>query len=66
MTPLSNSQGTVDACTVSGSGNDLTLIVTITPKAAFVSGTKKNVYQYGLDISNTNTGWKDKGDWTIN
>jgi hypothetical protein len=43
----------------------LTITWSFTPSAAFVSGTKKNVYMKALDFSNSTVGWTDKGDWTV-
>ena len=62
---LTNSQGILDCglTTVSGSGNDLTVNWTITPKASF-AGTK-HLYLYARDNADLTAGWEDKGDWTI-
>jgi len=64
---LTNTQGTLNcaATTVGGSGNYLLINWNITPKAAFVSATKRNIYLYARDMSNLTAGWTDKGDWTI-
>jgi len=64
---LSNTQGTLNCrtTTVTGSGNDLTVTWSITPKAAFVSTTKNNLYLFARDFSNAEVGWKKKGNWTI-
>jgi len=64
---LTNTRGTLNcaATTVAGSGNYLAVNWNITPKAAFVSVTKKNLYLYARDMSNVTVGWTDRGDWTI-
>ena len=65
---LSNSQGTLDclATSVSGSGNDLTVNWSITPKTAFASSVHKNLYMQARDLAgNATPKWTDKGDWTI-
>ena len=64
---LTNTRGTLNcgATTVIGSGNNLTVNWNITPKAAFASATKKNLYLYARDLSNATAGWTDRGDWTI-
>jgi hypothetical protein len=64
---LTNTQGTLNcaATTVSGSVNSLTVNWTITPSAAFVSATKRNIFLYARDMSNATAGWTDKGDWTV-
>ena len=64
---LTNAQGSLNcaATTVAVSGNNLTIKWNITPSAAFVAATKKNVYTYVRDMSNLTAGWTDKGDWTI-
>ncbi len=64
---LTNAQGSLNcaATTVAVSGNNLTINWNITPSAAFVSATKKNLYMKVSDMSNLTAGWTDKGDWTI-
>jgi hypothetical protein len=64
---LTNSQGTLNCLltSVGGSGNDLTIDWSITPKLAFASTTAKNVYTHVKDNSNVQVGWFDKGDWTV-
>jgi hypothetical protein len=64
---LTNSQGSLNCqpTTVDGSGNDLTIGWSITPKIAFTSTTPKNIYTHVKDNSNVQVGWVDKGDWTI-
>jgi hypothetical protein len=60
---LQNSQCSINAAAswVSGSGNNLTLNVALTFKPAF-SGTK-NIYMDAYD--GTDSGWQQKGTWTI-
>jgi len=64
-TKLTNSQGSIDcaATTVTGVGNDLTVVWRVTPTGTF-TGTK-NVYLNVRDNASATTGWADKGDWTI-
>ena len=65
---LTNTKGVLKcaATTVTVSGNNLTVSWNIKPNSAFASATKKNLYMFARDMSNATTGWKDKGDWTIN
>jgi hypothetical protein len=49
------------ASSVSGSGNNLTLNIALTFKPAF-SGAK-NIYMDAYD--GTESGWQQKGSWTI-
>ena len=64
---LTNSQGTLNCAdsSVVVSGNDLTVTWSITPKAAFISATAKNIYAAAMDNTTAKVGWVDKGDWTI-
>ena len=64
---LANTRGTLNcgATTVTGSANNLTINWNITPKAAYTSATKRNLYLHARDMSNATAGWTDKGDWTI-
>jgi len=50
--------------TVSGSGTTLTITWNITFKPTFIGA--KNTYLYVKDNSLANTGWIQKGTWTIN
>jgi imidazole glycerol phosphate synthase subunit HisF len=61
---LQNSQCSLNlaTATVVPSGNTLTLNVTLTFKPAF-SGAK-NVYLHAVDISGSNSGWRQLGAWT--
>ncbi len=62
---LRNSQCSVYAAGTSVllNGNSLTLNVAITFNPAF-SGAK-NIYMYSADISGSNTGWLQRGGWTV-
>jgi hypothetical protein len=64
---LTNSQGSLNcaASSATGAGNDLTVVWSLTPKAAFVSATPKNIFTHAKDTANVMAGWTDKGDWTI-
>jgi uncharacterized repeat protein (TIGR01451 family) len=64
---LTNSQGTVNCASsaASGLGNDLTLTLNITPKAAFASATAKKVYTYAIDYGALTVGWTQKETWTV-
>ena len=44
-------------------GNTLTLNVTVTFQPAF-SGAK-NIYLYAVDVSGSNSGWQQRGAWTV-
>ncbi|MCW5979222.1 MAG: SBBP repeat-containing protein [Bryobacteraceae bacterium] len=62
---LQNSQCILNAQTssVSGSGVTLTLNLSITFKPAFL-GSKK-AYMYAIDATNLNSGWQQRGTWTV-
>jgi hypothetical protein len=62
---LQNSQCTVDSGTssASGTGNNLTLNLSLTFKQAF--GGAKNVYMQVMDISNTVAPWQALGSWNV-
>jgi hypothetical protein len=62
---LENSQCTLNGSnsTASGSGNSLTVTVSLTFKAAFAGS--KNIYVYGFAASGLNSGWQSRGTWTV-
>ncbi len=62
---LQNSQCalSVGSSTVDVSGNALTLNLAVSFKAAY-AGTK-NLYMFASSATGTNTGWVDRGDWTV-
>jgi hypothetical protein len=65
---LTNSQGSLRCLqtTVSGSGNVLTVKWNIVPKAAFASGTPKELRMTATDDAGYSSGSMVKGDWTVN
>ena len=62
---ISNSQCIVDtgASSASGSGNNLTLNLTVTFKPGFIGA--KNVYMEVFNNANVSSGWQSKGTWTV-
>jgi Zn-dependent metalloprotease len=62
---LQNNQCSVNlaSSSVALSGNTLTLNLAMTFKSAF--GGAKNVYMYATNASGSNSGWQDRGDWTV-
>jgi hypothetical protein len=64
-TTLHNSQCSLNVATTSVglSGNTLTLTLPMTFQPSF--GGAKNIYMYAGDISGTNTGWQQRGTWTV-
>jgi hypothetical protein len=62
---LQNSQCSVSLAqsSVSVNGTTLTLNLAVTFKPAF-AGTK-NIYMYGTNAGNVNSGWQTRGSWTI-
>jgi hypothetical protein len=64
-TLLQNSQCAVSLSGSSAtfSGNSLTLNLAMTFSAAY-SGAK-NIYMYAQNDANQNSGWQDRGDWTV-
>jgi probable HAF family extracellular repeat protein len=64
-TTLQNSQCAIDvgASSAVTSGNTLTFNLAMTFKPAF--GGAKNVYMYAANRSGANSGWNDRGDWTV-
>jgi len=62
---LQNNQCSVNLAGSSASlvGNALTLNLAMTFKPAF--GGAKNVYMYGTNAGGSNSGWQDRGDWTV-
>jgi hypothetical protein len=64
-TTLQNSQCSVNtvASSVALNGNTLTLNLAITFKPAFAGA--KNIYLYGADVSGSNSGWQQRGTWTV-
>ena len=64
-TTLQNTQCSLNvaAMTLSLSGNTLTLNLPITFLPAYVGG--KNIYLYAADVSGANSGWQQRGTWTV-
>jgi Zn-dependent metalloprotease len=64
-TTLQNSQCAIAVGTsgASPSGNTLTVNLAMTFKAAF--GGAKNIYMYAANATGANSGWQDRGDWTV-
>jgi hypothetical protein len=64
-TTLQNSQCSLNVATATAasSGNNLTLNVTITFKPGFAGA--KNVYLHSVDVSGANSGWQERGSWTV-
>jgi hypothetical protein len=64
-TTLQNSQCsvTVGATTVVLNGNTLTLNLAMTFKPAYAGA--KNVYMFASDASGSNSGWQQRGTWTV-
>jgi hypothetical protein len=62
---LQNSQCAValGSSTAAPSGNTLTLTLAMTFKSAFAG--MKNIYMYGQNGTGANSGWQDRGDWTV-
>ncbi len=62
---LKNSQCTLNvaATTAAVSGNTLTLNVAMTFQPAYAA--TKNIYLYAVDISGANSGWQQRGTWTV-
>jgi len=62
---LQNSQCSLNAAstTVTLSGNTLTLNLPLMLKAAYAGA--MNVYMFATDVSGANTGWQERGTWTI-
>ena len=63
--PVSNSQCTIGGpgASATTNGNQLTLTLPVTFKAAFAGA--RNVYVYVDDSANLNSGWQTKGSWTV-
>ena len=64
-TTLQNSQCSVNAATaaVAFSGNTVTLQVTVAFNQAFAGA--KNIYLHSVDEAGSNSGWQQRGGWTI-
>ncbi len=64
-TTLQNSQCSLNlaAASVAQSGNTMTVNLTITFTSAYAGA--KNIYMYAADISGANTGWLQRGSWTV-
>ena len=64
-TTLQNSQCSVNlaATSVNSSSDNLTLNLPMTFLAAFAGA--KNIYMYAADVSGSNTGWIQRGTWTV-
>ena len=62
---LQNSQCAVSlgGSSVTASGNNLTLNLAMTFKAAYAGA--KNVYMYAQNVSDVNSGWQTRGTWTV-
>jgi hypothetical protein len=62
---VSNNQCIVDggASSASGSGNNLTLNLTVTFKQGFIGA--KNVYMQVFNNASVSSGWQSKGSWTV-
>ena len=53
----------VASSTVSGAGTTLTLTLAVSFKSIF--GGPKNVYLYAVDVLGLNSGWQQRGSWTV-
>jgi hypothetical protein len=64
-TTLQNSQCSVNMATttVTLNGNALTMNLPMTFKPAYAGA--KNIYMYDSDVSAANSGWQQKGAWTV-
>ena len=64
-TTLQNSQCSLNVAETSVilSGNNLTLNLAMTFEAAYAG--VKNIYLYAADASGSNTGWQQRGTWTV-
>jgi hypothetical protein len=64
-TTLQNAQCAiaVGSSAASPAGNTLTLTLAMTFKTAF--GGAKNAYMYTVNLMGANSGWHDRGDWTV-
>jgi imidazole glycerol phosphate synthase subunit HisF len=64
-TTLENSQCSLSAATATVvlSGDTLTLNVTVTFQSAFAGA--KNVYLHAVDAGGNNSGWDERGSWTV-
>ncbi len=64
-TTLQNNQCSIALASsgASPSGNTLTVNLAVTLKPAF--GGAKNIYMYAANASGGNSGWQDRGDWTV-
>jgi hypothetical protein len=64
-TTLQNSQCSLNAAgtSVSLNGNTLTLNLAMTFQLSFAGA--KNVYMYSADVSGSNSGWLQRGAWTV-
>jgi hypothetical protein len=64
-TTLQNSQCSLNVATssVTLNGNTLTLNLAMTFQPAFAGA--KNIYLYAADVSGPNTGWQQRGTWTV-
>jgi Beta-propeller repeat len=64
-TTLQNSQCSVNvaAATLALSGNALTLSLPLTFRPGFAGA--KNIYLYASDQSGSNSGWQQRGTWTV-
>src|SRR5207248_454530 len=62
---VQNSQCVVNGAqtSASGSGNTLTLNLSLNFKSTFVGG--KNIYGWAQDNGNANSGWQPIGTWTV-
>ncbi|MBI3473450.1 MAG: matrixin family metalloprotease, partial [Candidatus Solibacter usitatus] len=62
---LQNSQCAIDAgaSSASGAGNNLTLVLSLSFKAAFAGG--KNIYMGALNSVGLFSGWQTRGTWTV-
>jgi hypothetical protein len=48
---------------VTKNGNTFTWNLAMTFQAAYAGA--KNIYMYGADVSGANTGWQQRGTWTV-
>jgi len=54
---------TLASAAVSGSGTTLTLDLAVSFKSVF--GGARNVYLYAIDLMGLNSGWQQRGTWTV-
>jgi hypothetical protein len=62
---LQNSQCSLSLAgsSVAASGSTLTVNLAVTFKSAFAGA--KNIYMYATNTGSANSGWRDRGDWTV-